>query len=396
MRLPLYTLYIWLLLNAFQLSGQEFKFSFENCDLQSPLGNGILNGNPGCECGLIDQSIFLDGNDDGFILPDTTVSFMKNDFTIDFYMSSDNTGNQLADIMAIGNACGLDSLITLKHLVSTDEIILELYNINGNYYALKEKMPADCWNRITIVKSKLNYLLYLNNIEVAKVITAQNIPFAKNAKLTFANSPCLTTTDERFKGRIDELTIYSRALSDREIFQNYLYPDKLISNDTTIYLGNSANLIYGNSCASNFSWQPSMGLNSVSDASVVATPDVTTTYMVSSVDKGCASVNKVTVYVVDEDSLECTNLLLPGAFTPNGDGVNDVYNISNNFIIDELNGFEVMDRWGSVLFRSVDKLEGWDGSYLGNACEPAMYVYRVNYSCKGQSHQKMGNFVLLK
>ena len=75
---------------------------------------------------------------------------------------------------------------------------------------------------MTIVKSGLNYFLYVNNEEVGRVITSQNIPFARSARVAFANSPCLASSDERFKGRLDEIKIYTRALSERELVQNFL------------------------------------------------------------------------------------------------------------------------------------------------------------------------------
>lgn len=376
--------------------GQLVTAGFDNCDLQTELGSGTVWGNPACECGLENQSMYFDGIDDGIVFPDTLVRFLERDFTIDFYMDSDNTGKGLIDILSIGNQCGLDSLITLKHLLTTNELFLEFYNINGDYYNIRHPYPSECWNRMTIVKSGLNYFLYVNNEEVGRVITSQNIPFARSARVSFSNSPCLASSDERFKGRLDEIKIYTRALSERELVQNFLYPDRLISGDTTIYQGDAALLNYGKSCANNFSWTPTTSLDNPNNASVEATPQLTTTYTVRSSDKGCESVNTVTVFVVNKDSLECANLLLPGAFTPNGDGVNDIYEISNDFIIENMKSFDILDRWGELLFTTTQKDEGWDGSYKGKSCEPATYVYRIAYQCRGNAFNKLGSFVLMK
>lgn len=379
------------------LRSQILSANLDDCAVNTSLGMGTVFGGPECECGLNGgQSMYLDGNDDGITMPDTLMSFLQSDFTVDFYFDSDNTGTGLVDIFSMGNQCGLDSLITFKHLLSTNELILELFNINGDYYSIRYKMPSLCWNRVTLAKSRLNYILYINNEAVGTVITSQNIPFAKNAKLSFANSPCLALSDDRFKGRLDEINIYDRALAEREIVQGYLYPDRLISQDTTIYLGDAAPLLYGSTCANNFAWTPAIGLDNPNNASVIANPELTTTYTVKSNDNGCESVNTVTVFVVNKDSLECAQLLLPGAFTPNGDGVNDLYEISNGFIIEELGSFEVLDRWGELLYTTSNKTDGWDGIYKGKTCEPATYVYRVSYQCRGQNFKKMGSFVLMK
>lgn len=375
---------------------QIITADLNDCMINTALGAATINGNPVCQCGLEGESMILDGNDDGFSFPDTLVRLLERDFSIDFYFDSDNSGTNLIDIFSIGNQCGLDSLITLKLQTGTNELLWELFNINGDYYNIRKKMPTLCWNRITLVKSGLNYIFYLNNEEVNKVITSQNIPFARSARVSFANSPCLASSDERFRGRLDEIKIYNRALSEREIFQSYLYPDRLVSGDTTIYQGDNAPLIYGATCATTFSWSPAIGLDDPNMASVTATPDKTTTYTVKSTDNGCESVNTVTVFVVNKDSLECANLLLPGAFTPNGDGVNDTYKISNDFIIESLSRFEIQDRWGELLFNTTEKEQGWDGTYKAKICEPATYVYRVSYQCRGEQYSKLGTFVLMK
>ena len=52
-------------------------------------------------------------------------------------MDSDNTGKGLIDILSIGNQCGLDSLITLKHLLTTNELFWNFTKINGDYYNIR-------------------------------------------------------------------------------------------------------------------------------------------------------------------------------------------------------------------------------------------------------------------
>ncbi len=74
-------------------------------------------------------------------------------------------------------------------------------------------------------------------------------------------------------------------------------------------------------------------------------------------------------------------LLIPNAFTPNFDGKNDVFkivNISDQKVID----FKVFNRWGTVMFRTTDGNEGWDGTYKGQAQPFGVYGYviRIAYS----------------
>ncbi len=385
------------LLFAFTASGQIYTLDFKDCAFTHPLGNAEANGNPSCECGVLNEALSFDGIDDGLLLPDTIINFIKEDFTIDFYLNLKNKGDDQVDILSIGNDCGIDSLITIKYVQNTKDILVELFINNGIYFPIKATLPDDlCWNRITLVKSKLNYTLYLNNEKKETAIASQNIPIPKKAKIALSNSPCLTSTDERLEGKIDELKIYNRALAERELSQSYEFPERILTRDTTIFAGSSVDIEFGNSCATSFLWTPSNSLNKDNIENVTASPLVTTTYKVTAAGDNCTVKDEITIYVLDPEKQNCNNLLLPNAFTPNEDRVNDIFKLSNPFIIEQMETFEIIDRWGEILFKTTDKNEGWDGFYLSKRAEPGLYVYRINYTCKGSPYKKMGNFVLIK
>jgi gliding motility-associated-like protein len=67
-------------------------------------------------------------------------------------------------------------------------------------------------------------------------------------------------------------------------------------------------------------------------------------------------------------------IYVPDAFTPNGDGVNDVYKVfprgSLKFI-----DLAIYDRWGEKVFESYDQDKGWDGTFRGQMDDPGVYVY---------------------
>ena len=74
------------------------------------------------------------------------------------------------------------------------------------------------------------------------------------------------------------------------------------------------------------------------------------------------------------------HVYFPNAFTPNGDGINDVFQAVGH----ELNEaeFTVFDRWGAALFNSMNLNDAWDGSLMdGNAAPTGVYV--IKYSVKG-------------
>ena len=69
----------------------------------------------------------------------------------------------------------------------------------------------------------------------------------------------------------------------------------------------------------------------------------------------------------------------PNAFTPNNDGINDLFQVTGTGI--SLEGFElwIYDRWGNLIFNTNDILKGWDGkSPSGNeAIMQDVYVWKI-------------------
>jgi gliding motility-associated-like protein len=89
---------------------------------------------------------------------------------------------------------------------------------------------------------------------------------------------------------------------------------------------------------------------------------------------GCLGVDTITVEVIDIDCIS-----IPSSFTPNGDGVNDVWVIDNSQIYD---GFEVniFNRWGQSVFSSIGTYESWDGTYNGQDMPATTYYYFIRIS----------------
>lgn len=70
-------------------------------------------------------------------------------------------------------------------------------------------------------------------------------------------------------------------------------------------------------------------------------------------------------------------IFIPNTFTPNGDGVNDVF-IPIGKSIAQLH-MVVHDRWGELLYETDDMSMGWDGTYRGEPVKNDMYVWRIEY-----------------
>jgi len=95
------------------------------------------------------------------------------------------------------------------------------------------------------------------------------------------------------------------------------------------------------------------------------------------------------------------NIFIPNSFSPNFDGLNDVFiPVFTQYGLD-LKSFEmeIFDRWGHSLFRTKDATKGWDGSVQnkGEPLKEEVYIYRIKYKdLEGNAYNKMGHVSLVK
>jgi gliding motility-associated-like protein len=112
-------------------------------------------------------------------------------------------------------------------------------------------------------------------------------------------------------------------------------------------------------------------------APVVRFSGSTTVQVTMEVTLSCGVVTVQRPIVVPDCSDLC-KVYIANAFSPNNDGVNDVWSW-NGECLPEAMDLVVMDRWGRVVFASVDPLARWDGSLGGTPVPPGVYAYRMRY-----------------
>ena len=88
--------------------------------------------------------------------------------------------------------------------------------------------------------------------------------------------------------------------------------------------------------------------------------------------------------------------LIPNAFSPNSDGVNDEFGIA--FSNENISDFQMMvyNRWGNEVFRSNDINEKWNGTFRNEKCEIGLYVYFMSFNINGENEQHKGNVTLIR
>ena len=118
-------------------------------------------------------------------------------------------------------------------------------------------------------------------------------------------------------------------------------------------------------------------------------------YTVTVSDRGCQS---TTAVQVDKEWCDCT-FLMPNAFSPNNDGVNDTYGAAlpgdcavRGYVL------YIYNRWGQVVFSSFDAEKKWDGNYKGKPAEVGTYFYTLQLEAGTQAgvKHKKGELTLIR
>lgn len=138
-------------------------------------------------------------------------------------------------------------------------------------------------------------------------------------------------------------------------------------------------------------WLSGEGVYCASCPSTQIMPKNSSCYVVQSINSyGCKAKDEVCVEVTKDH-----NIYIPNIFTPNFDGINDVFLVYGTGLT-KLE-MTIFDRWGEKLFFSNDQLKGWDGTYKGKESKQDVYTYLINYtSLDGKKHTKTGHVSLLK
>ncbi|MGP8217124.1 MAG: T9SS type B sorting domain-containing protein [Bacteroidia bacterium] len=191
-------------------------------------------------------------------------------------------------------------------------------------------------------------------------------------------------------------TTYSVVVTDSlgcadtlsEIVKVNLYPIINICCDTTIHPGQSVQL--SASGGGSYVWTPNNGLSCYTCAEPIASPSVTTNYIVTvTSNAGCSATDSVLVKVES-----CNNAWIPDAFTPNNkDGLNNFFAPKSVCITSYT--MYIFDRWGSLIYQSSNV--PWDGTAKGERVQEDTYVYKMQVTTNDGSYKTyVGRVTVLK
>lgn len=91
---------------------------------------------------------------------------------------------------------------------------------------------------------------------------------------------------------------------------------------------------------------------------------------------------------------EDITFFLPNSFTPNQDDHNELFRVVADEDIQDFE-FQIYNRWGEEVFRTNNIGKGWDGIFNKNPVQQGVYVWKVQYSCKGEIQKSIGTVTLI-
>lgn len=174
-----------------------------------------------------------------------------------------------------------------------------------------------------------------------------------------------------------------------------------LGNDTLIDLGERLNLAAIVNIPTveilDIIWEPSSIIDCNNCLNFDFEPATNMVVKIEIVDiEGCTAEDQIIVRVNEE-----VNLYIPNIFTPNNDGVNDVFSLSTSRNVERVISFDVYDRWGSKVFSDADFVPGegltWDGRHLGQKVQQGVFVYLAKLQMvNGEIEQLKGNITVIR
>jgi len=217
---------------------------------------------------------------------------------------------------------------------------------------------------------------FLNNTAIAEPVVSHALYSVDYILQVTDGSGCHSIKDDTVRLRVVPLARVSAG------------SDKIISIHQPLQL----NAIDLNLSGFNqYTWSPSSGLDNALSENPMAMVDNSISYKVTAVTpEGCTAMDtvKVTVY-------KGPDIYVPNAFTPNGDGHNDVLRVTAPGIKTLL--FVVFNRWGQEVFRTTNPGMGWDGRLKGTPQDAGTFVWMleaVDYT--GKVIQRKGTVLLIR
>lgn len=182
---------------------------------------------------------------------------------------------------------------------------------------------------------------------------------------------------------------YGCKKTDSVVVDLYPQPYIVASSDQYLFEGDTAYIHGITSSTGVIFWTPTEYLSCVMCDSTAANPPGNMQYVVTIIDEnGCSDTDDV--WILFEPLI-----YVPNTFTPQGDGMNEIFRVVGGNVKDF--DWMIFDRWGELIYKSNDIREGWDGTYKGKICQDGTYTWKLKYNdLQGKEYKHVGHVNLLR
>ena len=219
-------------------SGLVAYYSFNDCDARDITGNGsdgILYGGVQCWCGIDEQGLLFDGYDD-YLEFEGIVNryFNTTDFSLSFYFKPEQYSVFKQSLISKRSDCTEDYMLDIQLDQNSKEVFTDFHEREDkDYPGISPPYEGTGWKHFALVRKGVFAYTYINGQLIMKGARCSGVDISNETPLSFSNSPCLGFTGtRRFKGVLDEMRVFDRALSEEEIEELYSkYPIENAAQD---------------------------------------------------------------------------------------------------------------------------------------------------------------------
>jgi gliding motility-associated-like protein len=327
------------------------------------------------------------------------IDFKNNYFSVSLWvnMASIPAVGESACFISIGSANGVQSISYVNN-GNSEGFVAEGFVAEGKSLKCTGGPIAktDSWYHLVFIKSDADYNFYINGKLVSIIAAAGMNPFygTEIPRVVIGRRSAGQNTFTH--GTLDDFHIYKRAITANEVkllFEGEKQPEiELKIDNENPCGGDNVNFeVKGATESANYRWK----FDDKSKLTYVNKFELPTEQKPKDYE-----IN-MTVEIVDDFTCfpqkpkkanqnikvkvcaELTNLTIPGVFSPNGDGINDTWQIPNLDRIPEAT-IVIYDRKGTIIFKSKGYNQPWDGTLNGSKLESGTFEYSIRTNIKGE------------
>lgn len=271
-------------------------------------------------------------------------------------------------------------------------------NLAGKIY-VKTEGSAGCFNIDSAILVILPKPTALVSIDSATICKGNSIPLAASGGVAYSWEPALGLSAANIPDPVATpagstryvVTVTGANTCPDKDTVSITVIDNIIADagtDKTIIKGDAIQLL-NNTAAGTYSWSPATYLDNGTVKQPIASPPQDIEYILTATALSGCNTDRDTVKV-----FVYNDLYIPGAFSPNGNGNNDTWNIP---ALKAFPGFElyVYNRAGRMVYQCRNVFVPWDGYFNGTPLDPGNYVYFLKLNDAKKRVYK-GNLVIVR